>query len=120
MQTVKKPKYHQFRRDTTEAQSAMRVGRALLPMQLIKESISEEVAVDLGFAWWLGWVKVEPGREGWKQRHRVRVLGMVLGHFGRSRDHEWGAVRQRCRNISLLPIVEGLESLPLAFHLVNR
>lgn len=32
-------------------------GHASLPAQLIREDISEEVAVELGFEWWPGWVK---------------------------------------------------------------
>lgn len=42
----------------------MRDGRASVPTQLIRKDISEEVAVELGFEWWLGWVKVKPGEEG--------------------------------------------------------
>lgn len=33
----------------------MPCGRASFPAQLIREDISEEVAVELGFGWWLGW-----------------------------------------------------------------
>lgn len=44
--------------------------RALHFMHLIREDISEEVAVELGFERWLGWVKVSlevrAGTKAWR------------------------------------------------------
>lgn len=99
----------------------MKMGSALLPMQLIREDISEEVAVERDFEWWLGGVKVSlEERAGHKGTEIGTSEWFVLGQFGRSMDPEWGPMRQRAGNISMFPVVKELGSLPVDIHSGNH
>lgn len=99
----------------------MKIGRALLPMQLIREDISEEVAVERDFEWWQGGVKVSLEERAGHTGTEIGTLEwLVLGQFGRSMDPEWGPVRQRAGNISMFSVVKDLESLPVDINSVNH
>ena len=99
----------------------MKTGSTLLPIQLLREDISEEVAAKRDFEWWRGGAKVSLEE---RAAHKGTEIGtsewLVLGQFGKSVDPEWGPMRQRAGNISMFPVVKDLESLPVDIHSVNH